>query len=157
MYRPHGRYRYTYGFVSLCSTFLSITMNLITPYLELASSRCHPCFRPSKPPRPYQLYQPQDQSRRCRPSIRHCLATRRTYFPPSPIFFCTCLPMISFCIGIFQFCLASGVFFILSTLFPAKETFLDHAILADDESAHTTGHEDQSSLGEKGSVEVEVK
>lgn len=60
-----------------------------------------------------------------------------------------------------QFFSASGTYYVLSVLFPAKETYLDHPILADDASAHEYDaehkREDQSSLGEKGSVVAEVK
>ncbi|KAI0784506.1 NCS1 nucleoside transporter family [Abortiporus biennis] len=58
------------------------------------------------------------------------------------------------------FCLASSSYFILSFLFPAKETYLDNVILADDESpvSPSTPHsEDQSSLQEKASIKAEVQ
>ncbi len=58
--------------------------------------------------------------------------------------------------------MASGVYYVSSTLFPAKETYLDQAILPDDEvldSANDSKLSDdpESSFVEKGSVHADVK
>jgi hypothetical protein len=48
------------------------------------------------------------------------------------------------------------VYYLTSTFFPAHETFMAEAILADDHDATSDGGE-QASFEEKGSVKAEVK
>lgn len=62
-----------------------------------------------------------------------------------------------------QFTVASGVYFVSSTFFPAKETYLDEAILPDDTAldagydAKSVDDEHSLSMAEKASLQADVK
>ena len=61
-----------------------------------------------------------------------------------------------------QFTVASGVYFVASTLFPAKETYVDEAILADEvdttsDSGKSVDDLEHASVVDKASLEAEVK
>ncbi|THG96210.1 hypothetical protein EW026_g5587 [Hermanssonia centrifuga] len=88
MYRPHGRYRYTYGFNwrAVLAILLSVPPTM--------------------------------------PGLINSIN------PKIPVGGATFLFDIAW---IFGFTVASGVYYVSSTLFPAKETYLDQAILPDDE------------------------
>lgn len=59
-----------------------------------------------------------------------------------------------------QFSVAASVYYVTSALFPAKETYLDAAILADDAHGTTSSASDdieKSSLEEMGDLQADVK
>ena len=61
-----------------------------------------------------------------------------------------------------QFTVASGVYFVASTLFPAKETYVDEARLADEadiapDSGKSVDDLEHASVADKASLEAEVK
>ncbi|PSR98909.1 hypothetical protein PHLCEN_2v4229 [Hermanssonia centrifuga] len=113
MYRPHGRYRYTYGF-----NWRAVLAILL-----------------SVPPAMPGLIN----------SINPKIAVRGAAF----------LFDIAW---IFGFTVASGVYYVSSTLFPAKETYLDQAVLPDDEVWDLAKDEPlEGSFVEKDSVHADAK
>ncbi|KAI0070432.1 cytosine-purine permease [Panus rudis PR-1116 ss-1] len=113
MYRPHGRYRYFYGFNwrAVLAILLSVPPNMpglinsINPKIKVGGA--------------VHLFD------------------------------------IAWLFGFF---VASFVYYITSVLFPAKETFLDKAIIdnEDDENYSAHDNEGKSSLQEKGSIQADV-
>ncbi len=53
--------------------------------------------------------------------------------------------------------MASVVYYVSSTLFPAKETYLDQAILPEDEVLDMVNDDPEGSFVEKDSVHADVK
>lgn len=127
MYNPMGRYRYWNGIVRFFGrSALDPSIDSVD-FSELESSRRTTVLCFSYPPRSNFKYEQPYQSGQCDVPLQRCLAVWGSYRLLERIARNRLLYA-----DIEQFFSASFIFWALSALFPAKETFMERAVIGDE-------------------------